>query len=172
MSRIKNLSRGAWMVVGIVIGVLLVPTAAFATLSFVGIEGTSLHKADVTPAGQVLTAAATPANAVAGGDVILGTSFSAFATPLAGKELVITSIQIDFFSVPAGSSGSAGFEVMTSGCASQVGFYDHDVTVSTVGPQNLQFNPGLTVPIGDVLCGEASASTIGILAAAIGYTAP
>jgi hypothetical protein len=62
MYRLKNMSRGGWIVVGIVAALLLVPTgvAVAAGLKYTGIEGTSLNKADVTPDQQLLTTEAPP----------------------------------------------------------------------------------------------------------------
>jgi hypothetical protein len=62
MLRIKNMSRGGWIVVGIVVAVLLVPSgvAVAKALAYSGIEGTSHNKADVTPAQQLLTTEALP----------------------------------------------------------------------------------------------------------------
>lgn len=52
MSRIKNMSRGGWMVMGVVVALLLGPTAAGAATLYNGIIGTSGHRADVTATGQ------------------------------------------------------------------------------------------------------------------------
>ncbi len=65
MSRLRNMSRVGWIVTGVVVALVLVPSAAFATaraLKFTGIEGTSTHKADVTAAQQLLTTEASPAS--------------------------------------------------------------------------------------------------------------
>jgi hypothetical protein len=54
MSRIRNLSRGGWIVVGIVVALLLAPTAAYA-FTYTGIIGSDGVKANVTGGGQLLT---------------------------------------------------------------------------------------------------------------------
>jgi hypothetical protein len=65
MSRLKNMPRGGWIVVGIVIAVIAVPTAAVAaTATLVKIKGTSGTKADVSPANQLLTTEADPSSLV------------------------------------------------------------------------------------------------------------
>jgi hypothetical protein len=61
MSRIKNLSRGGWIVVGMVVTLILVPTAAYA-FTYTGIIGSSGNKADVVPGGQLLTAGNLPSD--------------------------------------------------------------------------------------------------------------
>jgi hypothetical protein len=66
VSKMKNLSRAGWVTVGLVAAMLLVPTMAVAaTVAYNGIEGTNgttttLNKADVTSAGQLLTTEASP----------------------------------------------------------------------------------------------------------------
>ena len=64
--RLKKVPRSAWLVVGVCIAAIVMPTAAVASvLTFTGIKGTSGNKADVSTAGQVLTAPATPSNCYA-----------------------------------------------------------------------------------------------------------
>ena len=62
MSKIKNMPGVAWLVIGVLATLLVIPTTAYAAaaLKFTGIEGTSANKADVAPTGQVLTAPAYP----------------------------------------------------------------------------------------------------------------
>jgi hypothetical protein len=67
MSKLKNMSRAGWIVVGLVAALVLVPTAAVAaTATLVKIQGTSGNKADVTGAGQLLTTTAQPQNLFSG----------------------------------------------------------------------------------------------------------
>jgi hypothetical protein len=101
MHRIKDMSRGGWIVIGVVIALLLVPSgfAAAAALKYAGIEGTSGNKADVVPGGQLLTAGNLPSDSftslnsgdipaantsdtacVAFGDLSLGASQTALIT--------------------------------------------------------------------------------------------
>jgi hypothetical protein len=51
MSRVKNLSRGGWMIVGVVVALILVPTAAVAaTATVVKIEASNGSKRAATAA--------------------------------------------------------------------------------------------------------------------------
>lgn len=77
MSRVKNMSRGGWIVIGILIAMMLVPTgiATATALKYSGIEGTSANKADVTSAGQLLTTEAKP------------TSYQSYFVPLGNVTL-------------------------------------------------------------------------------------
>ena len=67
MNRIKNMSRGGWIVVGFAVALLVVPSsvAVAMTLKYTGIEGTSLNKADVVPGGQLLTTESGPSESFA-----------------------------------------------------------------------------------------------------------
>jgi hypothetical protein len=62
MSKIGNMPGMAWLVIGVLVTLLVIPTTAYAAgaLKFTGIEGTSTNKADVTSAGQLLTTEAKP----------------------------------------------------------------------------------------------------------------
>ena len=62
MSKFKNIPGLVWLVIGVLVTLLVIPTTAYAAgaLKFVGIEGTSTNKADVSPAGQLLTTEANP----------------------------------------------------------------------------------------------------------------
>ena len=57
MTKLKNMPGVAWLVIGVCVTALLMPTAAFAAgaLKFTGVQGTSGNRADVTPSGQLQT---------------------------------------------------------------------------------------------------------------------
>jgi len=59
MAWIKNLSRGTWIVLGIVVGLVLVPTAAVAS-TFVVVAGANHQTVNATANSQLLTAEAAP----------------------------------------------------------------------------------------------------------------
>jgi hypothetical protein len=123
VSKLKNLSRAGWVIVGLVIALLLVPTVAVASaLTYNGIEGTNgvtttQNKASVTNGGQLLTTEANQSrtfqcsfNGITGAPS--GTAqFSASACDVASgavpdKEIpVITTLQIDTYSDPSPGSG-------------------------------------------------------------------
>jgi hypothetical protein len=173
MSRIKNISGVAWLVIGVCVTALVMPTAAFAADTLVKIVGSpSGNKADVSSAGQLLTAAATPANYYSPGDIILTTSGIAIATPPSGDGLVVTSVEVDVFGDPTPGPGNL-VEVYlgNSSCLNVIGPYVHAVNPGSVGETDLQFNPGLAVPSGDALCAD-NGDGVQAEATAIGYTAP
>ena len=99
MSRFKEMSRGGWMLIGIVIAVLLYPSvASAATTVYDGIIGTSGHKADVSPTGQVLTAPAAPSSFYHNWNAAY-TSSTVIATPPSGHALIVSGLGVDFYGV-------------------------------------------------------------------------
>jgi hypothetical protein len=175
MSRIKNLSRSGWFVVGSIAALLLVPTTAAALTSSVIIKGgANPGQAGVSTAGQVLTAPASPANYFATGDVTVTANPStvALASPPSGDAVVLTSAEVAFNSVPSvGGSHYIQLEVGNTSCSLfSVSAYAHDIWPSSVGETDLQFNPGLVIPSGDALC--AFEVGIGTQVATIGYMIP
>src|SRR5271166_3819030 len=104
MSKIQNLSNRGWLIVGLVVALLLVPSAAIAAgrgaLKLTGIEGTSANQADVTPAQQLLTTQAPLADFwqfqgqfadTSSG----GTSCVQVGTPPTGDAYVVQSVEMD-----------------------------------------------------------------------------
>jgi hypothetical protein len=196
VSRIKNISRSGWLVIGIVAALLLVPTTVAAVTSTTiikggtlagqagvtashqlqtngEIQGTSGNQADVSPAGQVLSAPAYPSHYFAGADAGLPTGGSAvaLATPPAGGAMVVTSVNVSVYSAPSpGPSDFAEFVIGSGGCTTFVGPFEHAIYPSGIGSTQLTFDPGVVIPSGDVLCGGAS--VVGAYADATGYTVP
>ena len=79
MSKLKNMPGAAWLVIGVCVTALALPSAAYAAgaLKFTGIEGTngttaSLNRVGVSSAGQVLTSEA-DATSLEFGDVPVNT---------------------------------------------------------------------------------------------------
>jgi hypothetical protein len=175
MSKFKNMPGVAWFVIGVCVTALVMPTAAFAAgaLKFTGIEGTSGNKADVSPSGQILSAAASPANYYGSADVVVGSSdYVAIASPPSGDALVVTSIDDDVYADPSPGAGQFDtFLIGSSSCSANEGIYDHALNPPTVGNIAVAFNPGLVVPSGDALCGLGGGSVEGE-ADVIGYTVP
>lgn len=67
VSRFKNEPGLVWLAIGVLATLLVIPSTAYAAaLKFTGIEGTSTNRADVTPAGQLLTTEAQPSNLLGG----------------------------------------------------------------------------------------------------------
>jgi len=173
MSRLKNMSRAAWLVTGIVVALLLVPTGVAAKgLKIAGIiTGPSGNRAEVTAANQLQVAEASPSSFYENQVLTSGGSYSALATPPAGHSLIIKTIHIAFGGVTPGTS-FFGAVVDASNCSgAQVGIIDIVDFATTSGETQLSYDPGFTVPSGDVLC-AISASGGGAQASDFGYSVP
>jgi hypothetical protein len=157
MSKLKQVPRFGWFVIGIVVAVLLVPTgvaAAKAGLKFTGIQGTSGSQADVTSAGQLQTATAAPGAAFENLHTAGSMQTVVVATPPAGEALIITSVHVNVW----GLSGTDPYVYLTtragSCTGSTVSFFD-EVDPSASGMTVLPFDPGLPIPSTEVLCATA-----------------
>jgi hypothetical protein len=165
MSMFRRMPGWGWIVAGLVIAVLFTPTsvaAAKGALKFTGIEGTSTNRADVTGAGQVLTAPATPDDLFSPPSVNLSTTYQAVATPPSGSALVLEHLDVDVFGATA-SGGLVNFQLMPTGCN---GYFLNPYELhanppgATTGFFDVPLAPGLVVPSGDSLCAESSTATL------------
>jgi hypothetical protein len=178
MSRIKNISRSGWFVVGVVAAMLIVPTTAAAVTSSViikggtsagqagvtgshqlmtngEIQGASGNQADVTPAGQLLNTEAAPDSFFQSPSTLVNTTFAELTAPPTGLALVITTIHIAVDSVTAtGFSSQLRFlvETGTTCTGTTVGTFSQTTFAGMVGETDIPLTPGLGVPSGDSLC--------------------
>ncbi len=141
LSKIKNLKGGWGFLAGVLITMLLVPSVAVAAgLRYNGIEGTSKNKADVTGAGQLLTAPATPTNLFSPATVDLSASYQAVATPPTNSALVIENLDVN---VLADAGSGLIFQLMPTNCG---GFFTNPVFAprqsARRGSGHLQHPPG------------------------------
>ena len=182
MSRIKNMSRGGYIVVGFLVALLLVPSgvAVAKALKYTGIEGsngttTTQNKADVTSAGQLRVAEADPNALFQSGEAFPNTGgFGAVATPPSSSALIITGLHIDTYTDPTPGSGNLVefvVETGTSCSGSFVGTFRQIVNPGTDGEIDIPLAPGLAVPSGDALC-TVSGGSVAAEVTASGYTIP
>ncbi len=178
MSRLKSMPAAGWFVAGVAVTILLVPTTvgAVAAMKFVGIEGTSSNKADVTGAGQLLTAPVDPSAMFQDAEIGISedgvTSPPRNITPLGSTTgLIVTMIHVD---VDATSAGAYVTFTVNGGpnCGSGavVGTYSQSVNPAGPGATELDLSPGLPIPAGDELCGVGAGATL--FASVSGYTVP
>jgi hypothetical protein len=157
MSRIKNISRLAWFIIGVIVAVLLVPSVAVAAgLKFTGIEGTNgtstaLNQANVASSGQLSTSSA-PLSKLFTADGAAGLNIGAYVDTIvapSGHDDVITSVvmsdettQDNAFILVDDSSNctSSTFSIV---------LIDDDTTQET---PSYTFPSGVAVPNGDSLC--------------------
>ena len=165
MSRLKNMPRLAWLVIGIVLAVLVIPTAAAAKagLKYTGIEGTSTNQADVSPAHQLLTTEADPDSLMTYQQSVSQGFECQPVTPSlpACESYVLKDIFNQIQNVqPAGTQTSyVSFQVVPSSnttCAfSTSGFIDNIVPdASAQGEVDFPFPEGLIIPNGYQLYAE------------------
>jgi hypothetical protein len=175
--------RLGWVVIGVAVGALLLPTgvaAAKAGLKFTGIQGTSGNQADVTSAGQLQVAPANPRslfqnsfapNVNAGGD-----TYSTVATPPAGDALIVENVHFAVEAVPNG--GVPMYLTVRTGTNCSTGTLlpglDQALDASALGDIEDPLTPGVVVPSGDSLCLLAFGTqfTVDVAATASGYTIP
>jgi hypothetical protein len=178
MSRIKNLPRSVWFIIGIAVTVVLVPSVAVAAgLKFTGIEGTSKNQADVTAANQLLTTETPPPKFVHDAaivDAAYGQSgCSQITTVPAGDSLIVQGVQADvsqadqpqyfsytnYLNETAYSQGSdAFFDVDYGGACPNPPFYmtTGDAPAGGVGDVTIPVQPGFVVTSGTVVSATAT----------------
>lgn len=167
MSKIKGVPKFVWFVAGALVAVLLVPSGvalAKGTLKFTGIEGTSTNKADVSPAGQLLTNEADPSSFVT--TPLIDSCTSGSYTVPSGFAFIITAVnsyphsttgEIDLFDGPASSPCESLLEAT--------------LTPSTANTVHQDFQPGIAVPAGDGLGVDNEAGASGTVEV-YGYLVP
>lgn len=103
------MSRGGYIVVGIIAALILVPTSvAAAAIAYTGIEGTNgatttVNDAHVTSAGQLLTTEANPSTFVQTIDIDLvsPSTPTLIAEPKTNDALIVTTIHYDVYADPS-----------------------------------------------------------------------
>ena len=156
MSRIKNMSRGGWIVIGILIAMMLVPSgvAVAKALKYTGIEGSdtynsTINKAAVLSSGQLLTTESNPFDSFAGwnsgGTTLPSTNVtSSTCTPFGDMPLpqlqsaLITQVNISVYSPP---SSSAVIYVYPDGNCSGNEIVNDEVPNTLSGTQVIPFSP-------------------------------
>jgi hypothetical protein len=173
MSKIKKMPAIGWVVVGIAVAVLAVPTVAGATavLKFTGIEGSpSGDKADVTAANQLLTTTAQPQNLFSG-YVGLGavgvnqTTSDPILTAPSGSGLIVDNISANVYLWDGTAEyDSYVFYVGTANCSKQVMTANEDFAAEYYPnaesyTTETDLAPGVPVPEGDALCMQLATGT-------------
>jgi hypothetical protein len=176
MSRLKNMSRGGWIIIGFAAAILLIPTsvAVAAGLKYTGIEGSNgttstLNKADVTSAGQLLTTEAPPTTyedysainvSAANGEGPTCATVGPSQIP-AGEAFVIQEIYVTAgvvnspttISGPPNSTeygGAVEFFVGSPGCTADDPYITSG-TATAPGSFSIPLTPGYVIPSGDTI---------------------
>lgn len=144
MSNFKSMSRAGYIVIGIVIALLLIPTASAATSIYNGIVGTSGHEANVTGAGQLLTTEASPANTWTHSTQYSSPGIVEVYFNVPAEEFpVLTGVQLDTSKDPSPGAGSAVM-IYDSTCGTCVATIIAAVNPPTIGNTTIPFAPGLS----------------------------
>jgi hypothetical protein len=170
MAKIRELSRTGWLVTGLVIALILIPTAA-AAVTFTTIVGTSGNKADVTATHQLQTGETSPINFYASGTTAWGgpPQSAEIANPPSGEAIIIQSIHIAWNGT---SGGGLNISVQAnSSCSSYVLAMDRVEFSTASGQIALSYGPGFALPNADFLC-AATDATSNVTVSVYGYKVP
>jgi hypothetical protein len=160
MSKLGSWSRSGWIVVGIVLALLLVPTGVAVALTFTGIRGTSGQDANVSNDGQLLATEAQPSEFVQYEvDFPPGGACENVLTIPSGKALIVRRINMVAFSVDTSSNAPGDFGEFlagpgaTSGCSGSGGIDFADVAFGVSNDFNISvpLDPGFAIKSGDIL---------------------
>lgn len=173
-SKLKTLPAVAWLAIGVCVTAVVMPTAAFASgaLTWTGIEGQDKVKANVTEAGQLLTAQADINSAFASSpiEVLDDAPLQTIYAPPSGQAAVVTSIHVSSFDLVQGQTTStAALKIGSGSCNTLIGSVDV-VDPSSDGDTVLPYSPGLVIPAGDLLC--ALSVQMSAFVSANGYLVP
>ena len=169
MSKFKNIPGLVWLVIGVLVTLLVIPSTAYAAaLKFTGIEGTSTNKADVTPAGQLLTTEAQPGNLLGGSSTDVGyisgsTTFASgvlFKAP-STEAVVLDALTLSVRGYATSASGNTYYDVYvgTGTCSGQVGSWLLSITPTGFGTTEVPLTPGVAIPAGDSVCSESQTAS-------------
>jgi hypothetical protein len=173
----------------VIVALVLVPSVAVAAVSYTGIEGTSGDKANVTPAGQLLTTEAKPISYqtyISGASRSTNSSECFSTTPAlpSGDAYVIRDVSVAFgYSEPQSLDGSnqnesggavalyaANYNLCGSGKGSLTELGDVIAPGGNAGTFDLPFAPGNVVPNGWQVYGEVSSAAANLVVN--GYLVP
>jgi hypothetical protein len=186
MSKIKNMPGVAWLVIGILVTLLVIPSTAYAAaLKFTGIEGSpSGNKADVTGAGQLLTTEAQPPNLFGNstsdvGEATVNSGGSSKAVILnapSDQALVMNELVVDVSAWTSTATVNTWYElyISTNSCAGEVEYWYEYVNPTGLGSTQFPLTPGVPIPAGDALCvtGNSGTGTFELYVSATGSLVP
>jgi hypothetical protein len=143
-----------WLVVGLVIGLVIAPTAAVAaTLSLVNIAGPNGTKAVVTKDGQLLTVSANAESVRYFHYYRLaeGTGCTKVFTAPTGQSLILTQVSADVWDDPSPGASNEVLVTTDPTCHAVMA----ESNPGTTGAQDFQFDPGVVIPPGKSLYAQA-----------------
>jgi hypothetical protein len=172
LQRIRNLSRGGWLAAGIILALVLAPSAAIAAATAVTeITGPAGHRAAVTDAGQLTTTPASAGSFEFGGgseDTTLTTPQCLNLAPFSATAgFVVTQIAVSVTSDPnPGTSDIALYE--GPGC--HLAGVITELTPPSLGMTVVPADPCLAIPKNGTL--SFAVQDMGALVTVYGYKVP
>jgi hypothetical protein len=170
MTWTKKISRPVWIVLGVIVGLLLVPTVAIAS-SFVVIAGANHQNVNATADSQLLTTQAAPSSyeVAAIGKADTDGCFRVPSSLTKSNAFILTNAAVDVWSLTG--SGPYINASIYNGPACGVKNLIGDDNPSTVGVTSLSFGPGFAVAKGKQLSVDF-AGTISAEIYLYGYKVP
>jgi len=170
MSRLRSLSTGEWIAIGLVVGSILAPAAAVAATTVVGIIGPNNVRASVSYAGQLKTVEAQPSNLIvfARNGVVSG-GCSTVTANVGTRGYVAKQVVFDVYSQDS-TPGPADFIALytDASCSTQPIAM---VTPATVNAWTYPLDPGFGIQAGGGLYAQAFGAVESNVSV-YGYTVP
>ena len=172
MRHLMQFDRSGWVLVGVLVALVVVPaSAAAATIGVTELAGSNGQRADVTRAGQLSTAEASPGSFVTrlgGADLTSAAQSKCVTFPVisATKAVVIRQFTVTTYSVP----GTAGSVLLYEGPNCQPSQVIDQLSYATPDNTNLPVDPGIALPKGGTI--SVNIAGLGALVAFFGYTVP
>jgi hypothetical protein len=161
-----KISRSAWLIVGIIGGLILAPAAAVAA-TFMLLHGANGPAVNASNANQLLTAEAPPSawESVVGWNDSVG-SCSNLPTPNASGGFIVRQVDVDML---PGSGRGTVYLYDGPGCSAGHTFADVD---AASGSTVLPFTPGIALPEKGVISVELVGAAAGTQLFVLGYKVP
>jgi hypothetical protein len=151
MSRIGNLSRPGWLVIGAVGALILAPSAAVATATGLSeLTGPGGQRAAVTDAGQLATAEAAPSSfELEFYDTTSSSPCASMAAISKTQGFIVTEITVDTYALPAPGGDNTIDAYTHPGCSGKNGILQ--INPATLGITTMPLTPGYAIPKGGSL---------------------
>jgi hypothetical protein len=136
------MSRGGYVLVGVLLGSVLAPAAVYATASIVNVAGPSGRKAEVSTANQLQVVESSPGAYFESGYLSGAvSSCRTIATPPSGKALVISQLSVLVQTLPSADSAHGYLFYRNKTCDGAISYLDFP---ARIGETTHDFRPGIT----------------------------
>jgi hypothetical protein len=169
MRFLRGIPKSAWVVVGLIAGLVVAPTAAVAATVMI-LHGANGPAVNATTANQMLTAEAPPSAwaTVYGWDFLVGRC-SNLPTANAAGGFIVRQVNVDVEVNARSSTGGTAVLFEGAGCKAGHVFAQADAAQGTVV---LPFTPGIALPKNGVISFVFEGAAAGIEVDVHGYKVP